>query len=79
MNDPTLYDQSTVLQFALIVFPIACLVIGLGLGMLVNRKAFFLGYREHLDKHFFSIEPDRNCIFCLEERGIRKPKNGDAV
>lgn len=57
------------IDIALICLPLAALLTGIGVGVVFTRWGFFMQFRLHLDKHFFSSLPDASCPFCAEERG----------
>jgi hypothetical protein len=52
--------------FALCMF---ALFGGLGLGVYITRKGHALFFREHVDEHFFAVNPVASCSFCRMERG----------
>lgn len=68
MNPDTFTAQDG-FNIAIICLPLACLFIGLGIGIVLTKLGYFIVFREHLDKHFFASTPDRDCPFCHEERG----------
>lgn len=78
MNTSDISASDAVFNVALIMLPLAALVFGVGMGIVLTKLGYFIVFREHLDKHFFSSTPDRECPFCREERGIRQDTGGTA-
>lgn len=57
-----------------LLFALASFIAGCATALSLIRCSFQIGYRDHLDKHFFATTPDPGCIFCREERGLRAPR-----
>lgn len=64
-------DQDTQ-DILFVLMPLACMVIGLGLGIVLGREGLVFQFKSHLDKHFFSATPDAQCIFCKHERAPKQ-------
>jgi hypothetical protein len=59
-----------------VFLPAGTLVLGFALGIALTRYGLMRGFNEHLDKHYFVLSPNRDCIFCVEERGaLASPKS----
>jgi hypothetical protein len=67
MNADTFTVQDGI-DAALILLPLACLIIGAGLGIVATKFGHFILYREHLDQHSYAKAPNARCPFCREER-----------
>ena len=64
------FSTRDLIDVGMILLPLAAGLLGLWGGLLIAKESYSLGFRDHVERHATMTDPDLNCIFCREERGV---------